>query len=197
MEDGAMLVALGEIGVVILALIGVGVAGCMLYLIRIREQLDAIRKEGQERQQAAQLRSMIGGPAQAPVDMFRLFKHIERTRQVELDKPPKKIELITGRSNILESMNALCEKYYLDAFTVATDDGLLVASSEEDATDDAARYSHVFASGNLPDDPQVMLFGIRHKGSDMVGIIRTKHNIPENWVQGMEDDVVSILKQWL
>ena len=38
MEDGAMLVALGEIMVVLLALIGVGVSGCVLNLVRIRDR---------------------------------------------------------------------------------------------------------------------------------------------------------------
>ncbi len=95
------------------------------------------------------------------------------------------------------SMKALCEKYYLSAFTIATDDGLVVASSMVDAAADAAKYSHAFTSGALPDDPQVMLFGVRHKGSPLVGIIRTDQNIPEKWVESMQSDSVSILKRWL
>jgi hypothetical protein len=140
---------------------------------------------------------MIGGTPREPVDLFKLFKHIQRSREVEWDKPPQNIEVVSGRSDIMESMKALCEKYYLDAFTIATDDGLVVASTMEDAAADAAKYSHAFTTGTLPDDPQVMLFGVRHKGSPLVGIIRTDRNIPERWVESMENDAVSVLKRWL
>jgi len=197
MEDGAMLVALGEIMVVLLALIGVGVAGCVLYLVRIRDQMDEILKEFSERHQITQLRDMIGGTPREPVDLFKLFKHIQKSREVEWDKPPQDVEVVVGQNDIMGSMKALCEKYYLDAFTIATDDGLVVASSMDDAAADAAKYSHAFTAGTLPDDPQVMLFGVRHKGSPLVGIIRTDRNIPEKWVESMENDAVSILKRWL
>ncbi|WP_298665499.1 hypothetical protein [uncultured Methanofollis sp.] len=197
MDDGTIFIALGQIIVVLLALIGVGVAGCVLYLVRVQEQLVAIRKDSQERQQYTQLRNIVGGTAQTSVDMFQLFKHIQRSREVEWEKPPLNLDLFEGRADIAGSMQAMCEKYYLDAFTVATDDGLVVASSEDDASADAAKYSYLFTEGKLPDDPKVMLFGIQHKGSNLVGILRTEHNIPDAWVKDMESDAVSILRKWL
>jgi hypothetical protein len=198
MDDGTMLVVLGEIIVVLLTLIGVGIAGCVLQLIRVRGLLEEVRTDTLETQQAGRLREMVGGTAtQGPVDMFKLFKHIQRSREVEWEKPPREIELIEGRNDIIGSMNALCEKYYLDSFTISTDDGLVVASSEGDAASDAAKYSYIFSEGGYPDDPTVMLFGIQHKGSNMVGILRTEHNIPDRWVQDMEHDAVAILQRWL
>ncbi|QYZ78819.1 hypothetical protein E2N92_04930 [Methanofollis formosanus] len=197
MDDGTTLVVLGEIIVVLLTLIGVGIAACVLQMVRVRGLLEEVRVDNQERQQAGLLREIVGGTAQAPVDMFKLFKHIQRSREVEWEKPPLEIELIRGRADIMESMKALCEKYYLDAFTISTDDGLVVASSGGDAASDAAKYSYVFSEGRLPDDPTVMLFGIQHKGSSLVGILHTEHNIPETWVQDMEHDAVEVLQQWL
>lgn len=198
MDDGTTLVVLGEIIVVLLTLIGVGIAGCVLQLIRVRGLLEEVRTDTLETQQAGRLREMVGGTAtQGPVDMFKLFKHIQRSREVEWEKPPREIELIEGRNDIIGSMNALCEKYYLDSFTISTDDGLVVASSEGDAASDAAKYSYIFSEGGYPDDPTVMLFGIQHKGSNMVGILRTEHNIPDRWVQDMEHDAVAILQRWL
>jgi hypothetical protein len=198
MADGATFIALGQIIVVLLALIGLGVAACVLYLVRVQEQLAAIRKDAQERQQYAQLRrNIVGGTVQTPVDMFKLFKHIQRSREVEWEKPPLEISLFDGRTDIVGSLQAMCEKYYLSAFTIATDDGLVVASSEDDASADAAKYSYLFTEGKLPDDPKVMLFGIQHKGSNLVGILRTEHNLPEAWVKDMESDAVSILRKWL
>ncbi|MDK2975203.1 MAG: hypothetical protein PWP08_1574 [Methanofollis sp.] len=197
MEDGVMLVALGEIMVVLLALIGVGVAGCVLYLAIIRGQIDEMLKELSEQHRIARLQDMVGGAPGGPVDLFKLFKHIQKSRELEWEKPPQDVDVVAGRNDIMDSMKTLCEKYYLNAFTIATDDGLVVASSMEDAAADAATYSHAFATGDLPDDPQVMLFGVRHKGSALVGIIRTDHNIPETWVEFMERDAVSILKRWL
>lgn len=192
-----MLVALGEIMVVLLALIGVGVAGCVLYLVRIGDRIDRLQKELADRRQAAQLHAMVGKADLAAVDVFKLFKHIQKSREMEWEKPPLDIDVVSGRSDIMDSMKALCDKYYLSAFTIATDDGLVVASSQDDAAADAAKYSYEFVQGTLPDDPQVMLFGIRHKGSALVGVIRTDHNIPDKWVEAMESDAVSILKQWL
>jgi hypothetical protein len=198
MDDGATIIGLGQIIVVLLALIGLGVAGCVLYLVRVQDQLAAIRKDAQEKQHYAQLRqSIVGGAAQAPVDMFKLFKHIQLSREVEWGKPPLEIDLFEGRTDIAGSMQAMCEKYYLSAFTIATDDGLVVASSEDDASADAAKYSYLFTEGKLPDDPKVMLFGIQHKGSNLVGILRTEHNLPEAWVKDMESDAVFILRKWL
>ncbi|QSZ66845.1 hypothetical protein RJ40_04720 [Methanofollis aquaemaris] len=197
MDDGTTLVVLGEIIVVLLTLIGVGIAGCVLQMVRVRGLLEEVRTDTQESQQVGRLREMVGGTGRGPVDMFKLFKHIQRSREVEWEKPPRKIELIGGRADILESMKALCEKYYLDAFTISTDDGLVVASSEGDAASDAAKYSYIFSEGGLPDDPTVMLFGIQHKGSSLVGILHTEHNIPDTWVQDMEHDAVEVLRRWL
>jgi hypothetical protein len=197
MDNGAVFIAFGQIIVVLLALIGLGVAGCVLYLVRVRDQLAAIRKELQENQQNVRLQTIVGGTGQKPVDMFGLFKHIQRSREVEWEKPPRDLSLFDGRTDIVGSMQAMCEKYYLEAFTIATDDGLVVASSEADASADAAKYSYLFTEGQLPDDPKVMLFGIQHKGSDLVGILRTEHNIPDTWVEDMKNDAVSVLKRWL
>ncbi|MDD3621715.1 MAG: hypothetical protein PHQ81_04850 [Methanofollis sp.] len=201
MDDGMMLVVLGEIIVVLLTLIGVGIAGCVLQLIRVRGLLEEVRADTLETQQAGRLREMVGGTAvQGPVDMFKLFKHIQRSREVEWENPPRETELIEGKADIMGSMKALCEKYYLEAFTISTDDGLVVASSGGDAGDaisDAAKYSYIFTEGEYPDDPTVMLFGIQHKGSNLVGILRTEHNIPERWVQDMEHDAIAILQRWL
>lgn len=197
MDSGALYIAFGQIIVVLLALISLGVAGCVLYLVRIRNQLTTIQKDVQEKQQNARLQGLVGGTGQKPVDVFGLFKHIERSREVEWEKSPRDISLFDGRTDIVGSMQAMCEKYYLEAFTIATDDGLVVASSKEDASADAAKYSYLFTEGELPDDPQVMFFGIQHKGSNLVGILRTEHNLPDAWVKDMEKDAVSVLKKWL
>ena len=79
---------------------------------------------------------------------------------------PGDTSVIEGMPDITTSLRTLTEKYSLDQFTIATADGLVFASSGgEDAQDDAARFSEMFANDPLTETPGVTLFGLDHKGS--------------------------------
>lgn len=125
-------------------------------------------------------------------------------RPVQKAAPPqqqphlKDISILNGRTNITESLLALVEKYSLEQFTIATSDGLVFASSGADmAQEDAARYGELFANDPLSETPGVMLYGMSHKGSDLVIIIRTPGPVPEEIFHMIENDTKDILNWWI
>jgi hypothetical protein len=110
----------------------------------------------------------------------------------------KEVDLVDGRADITESFHALAGKYSLDQFTIATADGLLFASSgEEAASTDAARYGDWHAGSPKAETPGVVLFGFSYKGSDLVGIIRTGLHVPTETLRMIEQDTKDILNRWI
>jgi hypothetical protein len=111
---------------------------------------------------------------------------------------PKELSLVDGRADMTESLKTLAGKYSLDQFTIATADGLVFASSGEGtAQADAARYGELFATRPLDETPGVVLFGFSHKGSDLVGIIRTDLHVPKEILLMIEQDTKDILNWWI
>ena len=110
----------------------------------------------------------------------------------------RKIDCISGRVDLSESLCALAEKYSLDEITLATADGLLLASSRSPPSADAvARYAGMFAENVQPRPPGIILFGMEHKGSFLVGIAKAG-NLP---VQEPDPELISdtkdILNRWI
>jgi hypothetical protein len=111
---------------------------------------------------------------------------------------PKGVSVIDGMTDVTGSLHALVEKYSLDQFTLATADGLVFASSGgESVQTDAASYGELFVNDPLAETPGVVLFGFTHKGSDLVGIIRTNLQIPEEIARMIENDTKDILNKWI
>jgi hypothetical protein len=122
------------------------------------------------------------------------------TKRAEPDpeKSPKKIDVIKNRVNITESLQALSEKYSVLEITLATDDGLVLASSAgRDVQADAAKFSQIVRQQRPPDEHGVTLFELRHRESSLVGIVRTDKEIPPNWKKGIREDTKGILQWWL
>jgi hypothetical protein len=111
---------------------------------------------------------------------------------------PKPVSVVDGQPDVTGSLHALVEKYSLDQFTIATSDGLVFASSGgESAQSDAARYGELFVNDPLAETPGVLLFGFTHKGSDLVGIIRTDLQVPGETSRMIEEDTKDILNRWI
>ncbi|PKL70143.1 MAG: hypothetical protein CVV30_01910 [Methanomicrobiales archaeon HGW-Methanomicrobiales-1] len=111
---------------------------------------------------------------------------------------PKNIDLTSNRQDLTESLTALAQKYSLNNFTIATGDGLLFGSSGGDtALVDAATYSGIFKSDPLARTPGVSLFGITHKGSDLVGIVRAKTPLKNEVIQQIAADTQVVLNWWI
>jgi hypothetical protein len=120
--------------------------------------------------------------------------HIQKTA----DPERKEIDILEGRRDITQSLQALVEKYSLGTFTIATSDGLVFASSGgDDAHTNAATYSVM-----PPQDPHlkastVIVPGLTHKGSPLIGIIRTQNPVSEKNVKRITQETQVILDWWL
>ncbi len=121
-------------------------------------------------------------------------------------KPPvlgsparQEISLTGGRADITDSMNALVEKYRLDGFTIATDDGLVFsAGGSGDAASDAAQF------GGATDDDllegandKTALAKITHRGSRLILIIRSPVPLTEMIKKDIVKDTKVILNWWI
>jgi hypothetical protein len=94
------------------------------------------------------------------------------------------------------SLDALAEKYSIDEFTIATSDGLVLASNGAVcATDDAARFGGTH--GIEGDSPLVTILPFFWNGFDLKAIIRTHTKIPERYIPMIERDTQEILNRWI
>lgn len=110
----------------------------------------------------------------------------------------REIELMSGREDITQSLIALVEKYSLSTFTIATADGLVFASSGgDDANINAATYTTIASRDPLTKTATIIIRGLIHKGSDLVGIIRTQNPLEEEILMKITKDTQTILNWWV
>jgi hypothetical protein len=125
---------------------------------------------------------------------------VQRPKKPEFTSPvsPRDMDLLLKRHNsIEESIRALSELARADGITLATRDGLVVASNYENAQADAATYSHLMNRGEENSDPEVKIWQIDHKAGTLIGIVRSKEPISgERWAF-MKENVSKILNYWL
>jgi hypothetical protein len=118
-------------------------------------------------------------------------------RTAEMPKP-EDIDLTSTRRDMTDSLVALERKYSLGNFTIATADGLVFGSSGGDTSQtDAATYSGIFKTDPLTGISGVVLFGLTHKGSDLIGIVRAKAPLSAEIVQQIAADTKDILNWWI
>lgn len=129
----------------------------------------------------------------------RMMPAVQSSRVSRTENPAKKeIDILQGRSDITQSLLALVEKYSLGAFTIATSDGLVFASSGGDDANTDAATCRVMASRDPCSDTSVVIVpGLTHKGSDLVGIIRTQNPLPEEILKKITTDTQTILNWWV
>jgi hypothetical protein len=110
----------------------------------------------------------------------------------------REVELLSGRKDITQSLISLVEKYSLSTFTIATSDGLVFASSGgDDANINAATYTTMASQDPLTQTTTVIIPRLIHKGSDLVGIIRTQNPLEEEILMNITKDTQTILNWWV
>jgi hypothetical protein len=90
--------------------------------------------------------------------------------------------------DISENLHRILDKYNLQRLTIAADDGLVVASSDAGAEDEAAALSHIYRSWGGSDTYTLTIFGIPHKEATLVGIVKRSGVLSENDLKGIETD---------
>ena len=137
-------------------------------------------------------------PESKPVLHLPAVRKSTPVRKVQPQPPVAKTDLVSGKKDLADSLVALAETYSLDSFTLASYDGLVIASTDRNtAQADAAQYAEIFASSHLYETPGAVLFGLAHKGSDLIGIIRVNRDISDEICQNIENDTKDILNSWI
>ena len=114
------------------------------------------------------------------------------------DLPQPEIDCIHGMTGLSQSLEALAKKYSLAAVTLATSDGLLLASSHKGISDDdVARYCRDFAHDPAGEHPGVALFSLEHKGSRLVGIVPALSPLTPGVKQSLVRETKDILNWWI
>ena len=110
----------------------------------------------------------------------------------------KEIDCLQDKVDITQSLVALAEKYSLDEITIATSDGLLLASSlKAPSADNIARYCKMYTINSRPWPPGTMLFGVEHKGSFLVVIAKTKDPLLQEPDPELVYKTKDILNWWI
>lgn len=127
----------------------------------------------------ARLRALIEDPCHIPLHVQKVLVDttgVSPKQPIYTSPPhPAAIDCIEGMKDLSESLAALAKKYSLGEITLATADGLLLASSHSSpSADDIAEYCGMFNENPQARIPGIMLFGIEHKGSDLIGIAKMR-----------------------
>ena len=109
--------------------------------------------------------------------------------------PTPDVDLLENCQDFQQSLLALADKYSLDSFTIATSDGLVFASSGgSTAQEDAAIYSGKY-DGKEP--AGMAQFGLNHKGSELMAIVRSQETITGETQKCIESDITKIINKWI
>jgi hypothetical protein len=136
------------------------------------------------------------GATQDIVPPFPDLPEIKREEIPETEQPPTDIPL-ADLGDITKNLHALVSKHHLDALTLSTTDGLMIASTSETGQDDAAHYGHVLRQGETPPIPDIRLFFLTHKGSSVVGIIRCGQQVTDSSLERIRNDTEKIMNWWI
>jgi hypothetical protein len=107
-------------------------------------------------------------------------------------------DVLKGATSLSESLGALANKYSLDEVTLATADGLLIASSVgSPREEEIARYCsiHRDSAGRLPGE--LGMYDVAHRGSSLVLIVKIPKTSTPAPEQVLVHETKDILKWWM
>jgi hypothetical protein len=134
-----------------------------------------------------------------PGDIITPLPGIPEIKQEEVAERQQPVEELPLRDlgDITKNLQALVLKYHLDAITLSTTDGLMIASTRENGQDEAAHYAQFFKQGETPSVPGMKLFYMTHKGSSVIGIIQSDHLVTDTSLERIMNDTEKIMKWWI
>ncbi|MDD1720099.1 MAG: hypothetical protein LUQ25_08580 [Methanoregulaceae archaeon] len=94
------------------------------------------------------------------------------------------------------ALRSVAERYSLASITVATTDGLAVASTRSDPHEEAALYKTITSSG-IERSSTAQVFPIDYYGIPLIGIVHPDRDPSPEWRANVEDDVKIILSLWI
>ncbi|WP_048198414.1 hypothetical protein [Methanocella arvoryzae] len=150
-------------------------------------------------------------PHAAPAPEPKPEKAPEAPGEKPAEKPPAKapekpavpgIEVVKG--TVKESMEALEKKYRLNAVTLATADGLVIASTINDPDEEAAVWSGRFNEMHKEKpgsyypvaDKGVYLYSTESAGNKVIGVARRTVALEQDEIKGLQDDTKKIVDKF-
>lgn len=137
--------------------------------------------------------NQIKGDIIAPSPAIPEFTTIE----LSIEKKTDGMVSITDHGDITKNLHALVLKYQLGGITLSTTDGLMIASTSEYGSRDAAYYGQAVNNGVIPSVPGMKLFQVTYKGSLVTGIIRSDHLVTDISLENIKNDIKMILIWWI
>jgi|GEM_PF-6626143 len=133
---------------------------------------------------------------------------VRRPAVVEMPKPEKKtveipaIDVVKG--SLQESMVTLTQKYRLDSVTLASQDGLVIASTGKAPEQDAAVYSGLFQElYKVKQEPyyyveskDVSLYSVESGSSRVIGVAHRKGAMPPEELKAIREDTKSVVDKF-
>jgi len=110
---------------------------------------------------------------------------------------PAELPELTNKGTIQGNVSSLAEKYRLSEVTLATHDGLVITSTQDHGRESAARFSELWKTREENPEKGVYLFEIEHKGSPVIGILRSDDPVHNMTLRDIENDTRKILQWWI
>jgi hypothetical protein len=174
---------------VIVLIIAIAAILLILLFMKIYQLKQAARKKGHSE-------AWSGRTSEDIITPFPELSEIKGTGPSEKELQPEDVQ-ISDLGDITKNLYAVVSKYHIDSITLSTTDGLMIATTGENGQDDAAHYGHVLKPGEIPSAPGITLFFLTHKGSSVVGIIRSGKLVPDLILENIRNDTEKIMKWWI
>ncbi len=122
---------------------------------------------------------------------------------VEAPKPAvPAIDVVKG--SLAESMAALAQKYHLDSLTLASPDGLVIASTGKAPEQDAAVYSGLFQELHkvkqepyyYVDSKDVSLYSVESGAQNIIGVAHRKGSLTPEEAKAIREDTRKVLDRF-
>ena len=195
-SDPAML----ALDLVVAAIFSIAIVCLLLELIRIyREYSRKVPPQAYEKP-----REKVEEKPVAPAAKVEPKPETKVEPTVE-QKPVEKIpDIDVLRAALPDSMNAITEKYKLESLTLATQDGLVIASTSNSADQDAAVYSGLFQElFKVKQEPyyyieskDVSLYYVESSTVKVVGVARRKTQLSAEEQKVIRDDTKKVVDKF-
>jgi len=140
----------------------------------------------------------LEGPA--PMEVRRPLPAMEKPEKKTVEIPA--IDVVKG--SLPESMLTLTQKYRLDSVTIASQDGLVIASTSKAPDQDAAVYSGLFQElYKVKQEPyyyveskDVSLYSVESGSSKVIGVAHRKGTMPPEELKAIREDTKSVVDRF-
>lgn len=198
------------VSVLIAFVLAGGLASLVLEVGRIAREYSGSPEVSYGRPAATPVTTPVATPKQAPKQAPKApEKAPEKPAaavppKVEPLKPPVTPLIDVVKGTLKESVEALEKKYRLNAITLATADGLVIASTIKDPDEEAAVYSGKFnelqkeKEGKYYSltDKGIYLYSAESSGNKVIGIARRTSALEQVEVAGLQDDTRKIVDKF-